>query len=116
MVPVANVMSPDFFDSCLLSGPTARVNATWASWHLGSGSQTFSGLFPMWPKGVFLDSTAEVLRLPLHGSRREAEFDPLGLGWQASCHAPDMPILGTSVFGGVTFQKAVPLSYWDASH
>ena len=67
-------------------------------------------------KGCVLDSTAEVLRLPLHGSRREAEFDPLGLGWQASCHAPDMPILGTSVFGGVTFQKAVPLSYWDASH
>ncbi|CAE7753170.1 GAUT8 [Symbiodinium sp. CCMP2456] len=25
-------------------------------------------------------------------------------------------LIRTSVFGGVTFQKAVPLSYWDASH
>ena len=26
---------------------------------------------------------------------------------------PALKSLGTSVFGGVTFQKAVPLSYWD---
>ena len=25
------------------------------------------------------------------------------------------PLQGTSVFGGVTFQKTVPLSYWDVS-